>query len=46
MTQTSSHVPAYTADHPPIPDSDGLRARIPGWGADLDKEKRPSVPKL
>nr|WP_231743179.1 hypothetical protein [Mycobacterium sp. GA-2829] len=39
-------MPAYTADHPPIPDSDALRARIPGWGADLNKEDRPSVPKL
>ncbi|MEH3140458.1 MAG: hypothetical protein PGN37_09790 [Mycobacterium kyogaense] len=46
MTQTSPRVPAYTADHPPIPDSDALRKRIPGWGADLDKADRPSVPKL
>jgi hypothetical protein len=46
MTQTSQRVPAYTADHPPVPDTDALRARIPGWGADLDKEDRPSVPKL
>lgn len=46
MTQTSEHLPAYTADHPPIPDTDALRARIPGWGADLDKADRPSVPKL
>ncbi|GLP81668.1 hypothetical protein [Mycobacterium antarcticum] len=36
----------YTADHPPIPDSDELRARIPGWGADLDPADRPSVPRL
>src|SRR3954452_2427261 len=46
MTQTSERVPAYTPDHPPVPDSDELRARIPGWGADLDKADRPSVPKL
>jgi hypothetical protein len=46
MTQTSPRVPAYTAEHPPIPDTDALRARIPGWGADLDKADRPSVPKL
>lgn len=46
MTQTSQRVPAYTADHPPVPDSEALRARIPGWGADLNKEDRPSVPKL
>jgi hypothetical protein len=39
-------VPAYTPDHPPVPNSDDLRARIPGWGADLDKADRPSVPKL
>jgi hypothetical protein len=36
----------YTADHPPVPDSDELRARIPGWGADLDPADRPSVPRL
>ncbi|MGA8329822.1 MAG: hypothetical protein WB777_11080, partial [Mycobacterium sp.] len=46
MTQTSQHVPAYTPDHPPVPDSKKLRAQIPGWGADLNKEDRPSVPKL
>jgi hypothetical protein len=46
MPQTSGHVPAYTPDHPPAPASDELRARIPGWGADLDKNDRPSVPKL
>ena len=27
------------------PSSDELRARIPGWGADLDPADRPSVPK-
>ncbi|KUI19300.1 hypothetical protein AU192_05945 [Mycobacterium lehmannii] len=36
----------YTADHPPVPTSEDLRARIPGWGADLDPADRPSVPKL
>lgn len=36
----------YTADHPPVPSSDELRARIPGWGVDLDPADRPSVPKL
>jgi len=46
MTQTSERVPAYTSEHPPVPDRDELRARIPGWGADLNKEDRPSVPKL
>jgi hypothetical protein len=36
----------YTAEHPPTPSSDQLRARIPGWGADLDPAERPSVPRL
>jgi hypothetical protein len=37
----------YTADKPPLPEtSEQLRARIPGWGADLDPKDRPSVPKL
>jgi len=46
MTHTSERVPVYTPEHPAVPDSDELRARIPGWGADLNKEDRPSVPKL
>jgi hypothetical protein len=38
---------AYTPHKPPIAEtSDELRARIPGWGADLDPRDRPSVPKL
>ena len=37
---------AYTADKPPLAESsDELRARIPGWGADLDPRDRPSVPR-
>jgi hypothetical protein len=37
---------AYTADKPPLPETpDELRARIPGWGADLDPKDRPSVPR-
>jgi hypothetical protein len=37
----------YTADKPnPAPSSDELRARIPGWGVDLDPKDRPSVPRL
>jgi hypothetical protein len=37
---------AYTADKPPLPETpDQLRARIPGWGADLDPADRPSVPR-
>ena len=37
----------YTANQPPRPEtSEELRARIPGWGVDLDPKDRPSVPKL
>ena len=36
----------YTADKPALPETvDELRARIPGWGADLDPTDRPSVPR-
>jgi hypothetical protein len=36
----------YTSDKPKIAESsDELRARIPGWGADLDPKDRPSVPR-
>jgi hypothetical protein len=36
----------YTADKPPLPETpEELRARIPGWGADLDPRDRPSVPR-
>ena len=37
---------AYTPDKPKLAESsDELRARIPGWGADLDPRDRPAVPK-
>ena len=37
---------AYTAEKPPLAESsDELRARIPGWGVDLDPKDRPSVPR-
>ena len=37
---------AYTADKPRLAESpDELRARIPGWGVDLDPKDRPSVPR-
>lgn len=36
----------YTSTHSPFPDSDQLRKRIPGWGADLDHADRPSVPRM
>ncbi|MBO3085785.1 hypothetical protein [Cellulomonas fengjieae] len=36
----------YTKDKPSLPEStEQLRARIPGWGADLDPADRPSVPR-
>jgi hypothetical protein len=36
----------YTSEKPKLPESsDELRARIPGWGADLDPKDRPSVPR-
>ena len=37
----------YTPEKPPLAESsDDLRARIPGWGVDLDPKDRPSVPRL
>ena len=37
---------AYTSEKPPLAESsDQLRARIPGWGVDLDPKDRPSVPR-
>ncbi len=37
----------HTPQQPPIAESpEQLRARIPGWGADLEPKDRPSVPKL
>jgi hypothetical protein len=37
----------HTADERPrVESSDELRARIPGWGVDLDPADRPSVPRL
>ena len=36
----------YTSEKPKLAESsDELRARIPGWGADLDPKDRPSVPR-
>ncbi len=36
----------YLPDKPKsVPSSDELRARIPGWGADLDPKDRPSYPR-
>src|SRR4051795_3472691 len=37
----------YSADKPSIAlSSEELRARIPGWGVDLDPRDRPAVPRL
>jgi hypothetical protein len=37
---------AYTPDKPKLAESsDELRARIPGWGVDLDPKDRPAVPR-
>ena len=37
---------AYTAEKPALVESsEQLRARIPGWGVDLDPKDRPSVPR-
>ncbi len=37
----------YTPHKPPLAEPiEKLRARIPGWGVDLDPRDRPSVPKL
>ena len=48
MTTPPHDVPtAYVADkRRPIESPEELRARIPGWGADLDPADRPSYPKL
>ena len=35
----------YTADRPETPSREELKARIPGWGVDLDPKNRPSYPK-
>jgi hypothetical protein len=48
-TTASDDIPvAYVASRstPARETADQLRARIPGWGADLDPRERPSTPKL
>ncbi|WP_235915449.1 hypothetical protein [Puerhibacterium puerhi] len=43
---TPEKPPVYTAAKPNLtPSADELRARIPGWGADLDRKDRPAVPR-
>src|SRR5215204_227787 len=45
-TEKEDEVMAYTADKPPLPPTaEDLRARIPGWGADLDPADRPAFPR-
>jgi hypothetical protein len=47
MTDTSAIPSAYVRDkRTPPPSREELRARIPGWGADLDPADRPSHPRL
>jgi hypothetical protein len=48
MAMTNSpHPSPYTGTNPPLRETaDELRARIPGWGADLDRSDRPAVPKM
>ena len=42
-----SDLSGYTPHKPPLAESaEQLRARVPGWGADLDPKDRPSYPKL
>src|SRR5215203_2515043 len=47
-TSSADDIPiAYVPDQPRMRETpDQLRARIPGWGADLDPADRPSHPKL
>src|SRR4051812_39513457 len=48
MSEHTPDVPsAYVRDkRTPPPTREELRARVPGWGADLDPADRPSHPKL
>jgi hypothetical protein len=47
MADNSDIPSAYVRDkRTPPPSREELRARIPGWGADLDPADRPSHPKL
>jgi len=46
MQPEGGSVVVYTSEGPVRPNTEELRARIPGWGADLNPGDRPSVPKL
>ncbi|GGA68691.1 hypothetical protein GCM10011490_18980 [Pseudoclavibacter endophyticus] len=45
MSPADDRIPVYTSAAPPTSSPDELRARIPGWGVDLDLADRPSHPK-
>jgi hypothetical protein len=46
MTDLGIPSPYVRDERRPPPSRDELRARIPGWGVDLDPADRPSHPKL
>jgi hypothetical protein len=46
MAHTPEHTPYIAGEARRTVSREALRARIPGWGADLDPADRPSVPKL
>jgi hypothetical protein len=46
MASTPEHTPYIAGEARRTVSREALRARIPGWGADLDPADRPSVPKL
>src|SRR5690606_36745563 len=41
----SEQIPVYTAAAPPVASPAELRARIPGWGVDLDPADPPAYPR-
>jgi hypothetical protein len=46
QTDLTGRTPYVPHRPPPAESPEQLRARIPGWGADLDPKDRPSSPKL
>jgi len=44
MSEIADRFAVYTAAAPSVPNSADLRARIPGWGVDLDHRDRPAFP--
>lgn len=44
MSYESGRMPVYTSAGPAVTTSDELRARIAGWGVDLDPRDRPAYP--